>query len=385
MVIGAGIGGLTAGRALRHAGFDVCLFERARSLEDRGAALGIMSNAVSALSRLGVTGQLEARGQVIRQLRMHDARGRVLTELPLQELQAELGAASVSIRRSELQRCLLAAAEGCEIELNARCVSFDADARGVCAHFEDGRAVEADVLIGADGLHSAVRRQLAGAREPRYAGYVFWLATVPFRHANVSDGSVGLYWGPGAGFGLIDLGGGQVYWWATRNRRERTDPQKSAATRKRELMASHAGWADEVVNAIAAASAEDITEFDALDRPFLKRWGRGRVTLLGDAAHPMLTSLGQGACMAIEDAVVLGRSLAVSREIELGLRSYERLRRWRTYFTWRMSRIMAAIEQLEHPALIALRNGCWRMLGPDVQRAQTRPIFTFVDPVFPHR
>ncbi|HKU43584.1 MAG TPA: FAD-dependent monooxygenase [Polyangiales bacterium] len=381
IVVGGGIGGLTAAIALRRAGVDVSIYERAQELKERGAALGVTSNAVAALRALGIHGALEAQGAVVEVFRIHDARGRQIADIPMKELQQELGVPSVCLQRSALQRVLLDAAQGCEIQLGAKCEGFEANGRGVRVRFADGRSAEADILIGADGLYSAVRQKLLGPEAPRYGGYVCWLATIPYQHPRLTNGYVGFYWGRGTRFGLIDIGNGEAYWWGTENRRQRADPNESAASIKQNVLRCFEGYADEVRSAVAATPADAVLQLDALDRPFSKQWGNGPVTLLGDAAHPMLTSLAQGACMAMEDAVVLGRCLATTRDAVQALRRYELLRRKRTQQMVRMSRILAKIEQFEHPAAVALRNACFRLQRPSMHREQSRPILTFVDPV----
>jgi 2-polyprenyl-6-methoxyphenol hydroxylase-like FAD-dependent oxidoreductase len=381
VVIGAGIGGLTAAIALRRAGVEVSIFERAQELKERGAALGVTSNAVAALRALGIYGALEAQGQVIEVFRIHDARGRLIADIPMKELQDELGVPSVCLHRSALQRVLLEAADGCDIQLGAKCERFETNGRGVRVHFADGRSAAADILIGADGLYSAVRRQLTGPQEPRYGGYVCWLATLPYAHPRLTKGYVGFYWGHGTRFGLIDIGGGHAYWWGTQNRSCRVDPSEGAETIKQSVVRCFEDYTDEVRCAVAATPAEAVLQLDALDRPFASQWGKGPVTLLGDAAHPMLTSLAQGACMAMEDAVVLGKCVATTRDPVSSLRRYELLRRKRTKQMVRMSRMLAKIEQLEHPAAVALRNAYFRWQRPSMHREQSRPIMTFVDPI----
>lgn len=376
IVIGAGVGGLTAATALRAAGVEVEIYERARELREAGAALGIMSNAVAALRSIGIVGALEAQGEAIDDFQIFDTRGKLIAVTPLKQLHAELGFPSISIHRAALQRILLDAADGCSIQLGAACERIEPLAQEVRVYFADGRTSEADFVVGADGLHSAVRRQLHGDAPPRYAGYAVWLATIPFTHPRLSRGYTGHYWGKGTRFGLVDIGSGQFYWWATRNCQRRTRPGDANAL-KRELMHFFSGWAEEVTAAISATPAEEILQVDAQDRPFISRWGKGAVTLLGDAAHPMLTSLGQGACMAIEDAVVLGRVFAAASDVERALRRYEDLRRERTRQIVRLSSVMSAIEQAEHPVTAAMRDTFFRMRSAKSLWEQTRPIFTF--------
>jgi 2-polyprenyl-6-methoxyphenol hydroxylase-like FAD-dependent oxidoreductase len=223
-------------------------------------------------------------------------------------------------------------------------------------------------------MRSRVRYALAGSGPESYAGYVCWLATTKFCHARLTRGHVGHYWGKGKRFGLVDIGGGEVYWWATQNCPE-SSLGASTALRAR-IEACVRGWPDEVVQTVAHTPDAALLEIPARDHSFLKRWGTGRITLLGDAAHPMLTSLGQGACMAIEDAVVLARCLS-DLNVVAGLRRYEALRRARTRTMVIGSRTLSAIEQAEHPWLAALRNVYFSALPRHMARNQTRMIFDF--------
>jgi 2-polyprenyl-6-methoxyphenol hydroxylase-like FAD-dependent oxidoreductase len=379
IVIGAGIGGLTTAIALRRAGVEVEVFERAQELKERGSALGLTGNAVAALRLLGIHGKLEAKGAVLEIFRILDWRGRRIADVPVKQVQEELGIATVSLHRAALQSVLLEAAEGCKIHLGAKCERFESTPDSVRAYFSDGRTAEADVLIGADGLYSVIRKQIVGPEEPRYGGYVCWLSTIPYAHPRLTKGYAGFYWGHGTRFGLIDIGHGQAYWWGTQNRRRRIDPLEAAASIKRNVGECFVDYPEEVRGAIAATPETAIVQIDALDRPFLERWGAGRTTLLGDAAHPMLTSLAQGACMAIEDGAVLGRCLAQTADPVAALRQYERLRLKRTRQMTQMSRVLAAIEQFEHPVAVTLRNTYFRLVRQSMHRKQLLPIMTLVD------
>ncbi|MEV4319562.1 FAD-dependent monooxygenase [Actinocrispum sp. NPDC049592] len=365
LVVGAGIGGLTAAVALRRAGIEVELYERAPQLRAAGTGLSIMSNAVAALRSCDV--DLDG-GQSIETFELLTSTGRPIRTVPLKEITDRLGVPSVCIHRAELQQELLLAAGDCPIMLGANAFRYGYDKRGVRLWLADGRVARGDVLIGADGLHSAVRRQLAGPQAPREAGYGCWLAVIPFRHDRVTPGYVGHYWGRGKRFGLIDLGGGRVYWWGTRNG-GLDDPLRS-----------YRGWAEEVQAAVAATPPEAITTVSAMDRPPLPSWGDGPVTLLGDAAHPMLTSLGQGAGMAIEDAVVLARTLAGAADPCQALRSYEAQRRARTRRMVRVSRLLSKVEQASLPWTAALRDAVFRWMPRPMLVRQNESALVFPSP-----
>ncbi|ARZ72126.1 FAD-dependent monooxygenase [Streptomyces sp. HU2014] len=354
IVVGAGIGGLAAAIALRKVGVDVEVYERAGELRATGSALSVMSNAVTALADLGIDLHLEKHGRQIQRFQIRTGRGRLIRTLPFPDACRDAGAPSFCVSRPDLQRALLAEAGDCPVELGAVATGFTRSGDGVEVTFEDGRVARGDVLIGADGFHSAVRRQLAGLDDARDGGYVCWLGIVPFRHPRFTTGYVGHYWGSGQRFGLIDIGHGRAYWWGTRN----MPPEASHHWRggKGEILRTYAGWAEEVREVIRVTPEEDILAVPAQDRPFLEHWGRGPVTLLGDAAHPMLTSLGQGAAVAMEDAVVLARCLTTAADPAQGLRRYEDLRRERTRELVAASRAASDAQHLENPVRRTLRD-----------------------------
>ncbi len=364
IVIGAGIGGLTAAAALRKAGLDVEVYERAAELRAAGSGLSVMSNAIAALDSLGLGIDLAGRGQPLESYHVRTPRGRLIREFPFPEIIARVGSPSVLITRADLQQALLEATEGIPVVTGSTATAFEWEETGgdggVRVTFADGSEAYGDVLIGADGFHSAVRRQLVGPEEARDSGYICWLAVVPYTHPKFAPGSVIHYWGAGRRFGLVDVGGGRVYWWGTKNMpAERSRSWKGDRT---EIFETYDGWADEVVHAIDVTPDDAVIAVPSQDRAFLERWGRGPVTLLGDAAHPMLTSLGQGCCMAIEDAVVLGRVLTGAQDIPAALRRYEDLRRDRTRGMVAASRGISTFEQSETLIRRPVRDAYFRFM-----------------------
>lgn len=382
IVVGAGIGGLAAASTLRRAGVDVRVHERAPELRTSGSGLSVMTNAVTALASLGIDLRLDSRGQAVEVFKIMDRRGRTIREQPLPEVSGRLGAPCVSISRAALHSALLDEVGDIPLTLGAAATRYEADGDGVTVHFEDGASARGDILIGADGFRSAVRRQLAGPEEDRDSGYVCWLALAPFEHPRLTPGYVGHYWGRGQRFGLIDIGHGQYYWWGTRNMP--ADRSRDWAGGKDEIVRAYSGWADEVQQIIDRTPEDAILSLPSHDRAFLERWGEGPVTLLGDAAHPMLTSLGQGAAMAIEDAVVLAHALARNpRDPRTALRAYEDLRRERTRTMVTTSRRVSGLEQLENPVARMLRDTFFRLAPKAVLVRQFEESLAFPHPQNP--
>ncbi|MFF4605122.1 FAD-dependent monooxygenase [Streptomyces sp. NPDC001339] len=378
IIIGAGIGGLTAAATLRRMGLSVEIHERATELRPVGTGLSIMCNALTALRAVGVDlhAALHERSQSFDAIHVMRSDGRPIRTLRTGEIADRLESANFAVHRADLQQVLLdALGDDCPVELGAKATGFTVDEDGVTVEFADGRSTRGDVLIGADGFHSAIRRQLVGPERPDEHGYLCWLATVPFEHPKMPKGYVGHYWAPGKRFGLIDIGHGRAYWWGTRN--VPTAVARSWDGPKEEILRTYAGWAEEVGAAIRETAREDIVTVPAKDRPFLERWGYGPVTLLGDAAHPMLTSLGQGAAMAMEDAAVLAESLAGAQDLPRALRDYENRRRARTRQMVQSSRSLSRIEQWEKPLSVRARELYFRYAPESVFAKQNDAVLHY--------
>lgn len=346
LIIGTGIGGLASAVALKKVGWSVRLFERAESLRTSGSALSVMSNASAAMKQLlGVDLGLEHYGAPIVDFEIRHKSGLLLKRLPFQQISEEQGAPSVCISRQQLQQALLDNLGDADIQLNKRFVSVDQQVDGVQVSFEDGYKATGDILVGADGYNSAVREAIGVRSVVQEAGYICWLALVRYSHAQITPGYVVHYWGKGKRVGIIDIGDGWVYWWGTCNM-PNLQAQQWRGTSD-DVAQVYDGWPKIVGNIIRSTPNEAIISVDAKDRSFPMTWSQGRVTLLGDAAHPMLTSLGQGAGMSIEDAAVLGHVLADDSDHIAALRRYEALRQPRAKTIVNASRALSEIEQYD--------------------------------------
>ncbi|MFD5887291.1 FAD-dependent monooxygenase [Streptomyces sp. NPDC060334] len=374
LVIGAGIGGLTCAVALRRVGVDVEVYERATELREAGSGLSVMSNAVTALAGLGIDLGLDKRGQAVESFTIMDRRGRLIRDLPFKDACEQVGAPSFCLGRADLQEALLTEVGDCPVHLGAAAADFEIGDPGVTVRFKDGRSASGDVLIGADGFNSAVRRRLVGPEQPRDCDHLFRLGIVPFQHPCLTRGAVRHYWGRGQRFGLIDIGHGRCYWWAAMSTAPGSPGHVKDAVRQ-----AFARWADEVRAVIEATPEADILTVPSRDRAFLERWGDGPVTLLGDAAHPMLTTLAQGAGMAMEDAVVLARTLAevTSDDPVRALRAYEELRRDRTRAMVAGSRSMNRLTQGARPHRRLIRDASFRLMPRRLLVRQTTQALTY--------
>ena len=358
LIIGGGIGGLCAAIALRRAGIGAHVFEQADSLREVGAGLTIWTNAAKVLRRLDVAERVISSASITERFQLRTWRGDVLDETRPGDLGRRFGCPNLVVHRADLLRALATAVEPESITVGARCVGFEQDSEGVTASFADGAEWRGEILIGADGLHSAIRERLFSDGRPRYAGYMCWRGLAEFEGQDLPAGLGFEAWGRGARFAVQHCGSGRVFWYATRNAAEGVPDGPHG--RKQDVLETYAGWHEPIPTVIAATEADAILKNDITDRKPIKRWGRGRVTLLGDAAHPMTPNFGQGACQAMEDAVVLADCLAGVSDVSAALQAYEERRRDRTASITRASRRFGAASQWENLWLCRLRDAITR-------------------------
>jgi salicylate hydroxylase len=341
-VIGGGIGGLTAALSLRQAGFEVDVYEQAPELTEIGGGINMAPNATRILRRLGLAAGLDRPG--VRPLTTHQRRwqdGRTLQRAPLNPLCEVLyGAPHITIHRADLLAVIASGLPAEHTHLGHRLVGLANAGDGVGVWFENGAHITVDVLVGADGIHSAVRSALFGEEAPRFAGCVAYRGLVPAERIADLDLELGSQsWvGPGGHFVHYFVSGGRllnfVGWTEhdTWNREDWTDRATAARA-----LAAFEGWHPQVRRIIAAADTCFI--WALFDRDPLPHWSAGRTTLLGDACHPMYPFMGQGAAMAIEDGAALAACLTdLRRDPAAALRRYERLRLPRVTRLQQMSR-----------------------------------------------
>ena len=354
-IIGGGIGGLAAAAALQRQGIQVALFERNPELREIGAGLTLWANGVQVLRRLGLGDALAAVSAPLARFECWSWRGECLGSMRLDILGRRVGTPSLGIHRADLLRLLASAVDRESIHVHAHCVGFSSSQGQVIARFADGHELQADLLVGADGLYSVIREQLLGKAPPRYSGYTCWRGVALFEHEHVSPGISSETWGRGRRFGMLPIGSGRVFWYATLNCP--AGEQDRVGERKARLFRLFGGWRHPIERLIETTSEEAILRNDLFDRRPVRHWGSGRVTLLGDAAHPPTPNLGQGACQALEDALVLAGCLSDQREPAAALRAYEARRARRSAAITRQSALFGKIGQWEHPLLCSLRDG----------------------------
>jgi 2-polyprenyl-6-methoxyphenol hydroxylase-like FAD-dependent oxidoreductase len=363
IIAGGGIGGMTAALALHRAGLDVTLFERAPAFMEVGAGMSLWPNATRVLQSLGVLEPVMARGETVTQFNLQRPDGKTISTISMEGFSTP----SLCLHRADLHQALLHSLPSLCLETSQTIQSFRQGAGRVTARFASGLEATADGLIGADGINSAIRAQIHGTARPIYRGYCIWRGIAPDLGMTVR-GHISETWGAGQRFGIMPMGQGRICWYATRN----GPPSQPDAPegRQREIHDLFQDWHQPIPALIAATKPADIIKCDACDRKPLRKWGEGCVTLLGDAAHPITPNVGQGACMAIEDAVCLVKFLSGATDVAAAFRSFEAMRRPRTAFVARQARRIGVIGQWEHPWLVQGRNFVTRLVlsrSPDAQ------------------
>jgi len=332
IVIGAGIGGLAAALTLRRAGFEVQVFEQASELREVGAGIQISPNAARILQRLGLEQPMRRMGvrpraTVIR--RWDD--GRVLARQPLADAcERDFGAPYYHFHRAELLDVLSAAVPAGVVHLDHRCVGLTQRGDHVEVHFHSGATADADVVVGADGIHSTVRNGIMGPESPRFSGHVAYRGLVPatrVAHLGIEVGA-SVWWGPDHHFVHYFVGEGARYLnWVALTPGEWRVESWTARGEVADALKEFEGWHPQVRAIIGAV--ETTNRWALYDRAPLPRWTVGRVTLMGDAAHPMLPYMAQGAVQSIEDAAVLAKCLqgADAHDVGAALVRYEQTRK----------------------------------------------------------
>lgn len=377
LIIGGGIGGLGAAIGFQEVGFDIEVYERTPEFREVGAGLTIMRNGLEALDELGGHEAAVRAGTIPRVGEFRTPDGSVLREIHFQSILPSDSdmPVMITLHRADLQRILRERVADGDVHLDHECVGVDQDGEQVTARFASGKEVSGDLLVGADRIHSVTRSSLHGEEDPRFTGVGIWRAVTRFNHPMLSsDGGFGVF-GDGKRFGVGPIGNDRVYWFASERVQQGTD--RPGADSKERLAEAFGDWHDPIPALIEATPREALIWDEAADRKLLDEWGRGNITLLGDAAHIALPYMGQGASLALEDAVWLSRYLDRELDTAAALRTYEAHRQDRTAKIVRSARRLGRIQHLSNPIAVAARNLAWKYApGSVLERTYRQGITT---------
>lgn len=330
VIVGAGIGGLTAGIAMKRAGYQVEVYDRVTQLRPAGAGISLWSNGVKVLNYLGLGEKLAVIGGEMNTMEYRSHTDEPLSYIDLHPLFEQVGQRPYPVSRADLQTMLLEAFGPEDVHLGMPCVAVEQDDQSATAMFENGHRATGDVLIGADGVHSVVRAHVLGRMASRrYARYVNWNGLVPADAALCAKDCWVIYVGESKRASMMPVGGDRFYFFFGAPMAEGT--QVAPAHRRDELAGIFKGWPTAVQRLIEAIDPHATNRLEIGDIDPLERLVRGRIALLGDSAHATTPTLGQGGCQAIEGAEVLTRCLLTTNiSVPNALNRYEQARKDRT-------------------------------------------------------
>jgi 2-polyprenyl-6-methoxyphenol hydroxylase-like FAD-dependent oxidoreductase len=365
LIVGGGIGGLSLATALHRLGFTPELVERSTAWRATGAGIGVLANGMRVLRLLGLDGAVTRAGAVMRDWSFCNAQGEVLCNTELEALWGDVGPC-IGIERGKLHDALLAGAAAVPARLGIAVTGLRQDADRVIVDFSDGSRADYALVVGADGIHSTVRTLAIGGPPPRYAGQVVWRSVTPTRPRGVDRMVVVM--GDGCFFGLVPVGSGRTYGFGGLDASDPfEDPLEGRVERVRQRFAQLGGAVPEYLGAL---ECDEQLRFDVIEWVDLDHWHTGRVVLIGDAAHAGPPHMGQGGCMAMEDALVLSECLHTADTVEIALDAYATRRRSRTDWVQEQSR--AALQFWLLPPVA--RDAALRERGDQAMYARYAPL-----------
>jgi len=370
-VLGAGIGGLSVAIAMQHKGFEVAVYENASQIKPLGAGLGMAANAIKAFYEIGIGDKIVQAGKILKSLAVKTSTGRILSNADSEKISQKLGVAdNFSIHRADLHDVLLRELLPGTLYLNKRCVDVHQDHEGVTISFQDGTSVHTDYVIACDGIHSVVRKKLLPEATLRYAGYTCWRAVIEHVPVGFDFNTTTETWGRKGRFGIAPLSKNRVYWFACINAPQ-NDPYKKAFQVK-ELLNYFGKFHEPIPQLLKLTRDDQLIQGDIVDIEPLTKFAFGKIVLMGDAAHATTPNMGQGACMAVEDAAVLANTLVAESDTEEAFKIFERKRIGRTTRIVNISWTIGKMAQEQNPFLAGVRNVAIRMMPARIAEKQIK-------------
>lgn len=354
-IIGGGIGGLTLAIALQQKGVDVTVYEQAPVFKPHGAGLALAANAMMALKHIGLDEEIMKAAHVIGEVSIKDQTGKTLTSTDSRSVTKKYGVTgNFTIHRADLHHILFNQLLPGTVKTGKQCTHFEQTNNLVTLYFADGSIEEVRAVIACDGIHSPIRKQLLPLSKPRYAGYTCWRAVIEDTHNKFNYEETSETWGPGKRFGIVPLSNNRIYWFACVNAPAQGDAMKNFNVN--DLTNVFSDFHEPIPTLIRHTNNDQLIWGDIVDIAPIKQFAFDNIVLMGDAAHATTPNMGQGACMALEDAAMLASYLLKYQEPEIAFRTFEQMRIARTTKIVNNSYSIGKLAQLENPWFIQLRN-----------------------------
>ena len=370
-IIGAGIGGLTTAIALKQQGFKVEIFEATAAFKKAGSGINLAINAMQVYKQLGLYDRIFKAGSHTDTMTITDDKLHPLSIIDLKPFEQKHRVKSVAIHRGTLHQLLLDQLSDVQIHLNKKVKSFKQSTHGITIDFEDGTSHQATVLIAADGIHSAIRKSMFETTELRIAKQVCWRGITTINIPNQYQTELNEAWGKGKRFGFVAISNTEYYWYALANYKK--DYQREY--KNINLTEFYSDFHPMVGEIITSTAVENIVTNEILDLKPIPIWYQKNTCLLGDSAHATSPNLGQGACQAIESALVLAQCLNKHNSIENAFKEFQEIRIKKTTEVTTTSWRIGKMAQLENSFLIALRNWMLKIVPKNLATKQTATLF----------
>ena len=366
-IIGGGIGGLTTAIALHRKGFNVEVFESAKAFGDVGSGINLAINATQIFKRLGIYEKVKEAGNIIHSMKV---RGKDLSEIittDFRKMEEEFGVQNITIHRYALHQVLLKQLDNVAIHNGKSLLRITEKTRDILLEFDDGTIVNVDLVIGADGIHSVVRKSLFGDTILRDANQVCWRGISSMKDFRQYQNELNEVWEKGKRFGFVNINETDVYWYALIDKNR----HKTNTSVHNEFCDFH----PDILKILDHTPKEKIIFNEIWDLKPIKRWQKGKICVLGDAAHATTPNMGQGACQAIESAWQIVESLTLYDDVTEAFTDYQNKRIKRAHYVVNTSWKLGKMAQSNNPFVIAIRNAIMKMLSNRSKEKQNRKLF----------
>lgn len=372
-IIGAGIAGLTTAISLKQKGFDSVIFESASEIKPIGAGLALAGNAMMGFERLGILNEIIDIGQIVTSLNIFDNKGNVITKTDLKTLSEKYNINSYVVHRAELQKVLLSNVDQEQLFLNKKTIDIERNGEKSIIKFEDGTEHEATTLIVAEGINSVIRQKIVPNSSPKYSGYTCWRGIInnPVKNLDIKTSSE--IWGKGKRFGIAPLKNNRIYWFACINATKNNEALRKYTIK--DLKREFKDFPNPVQSILSNTLDSDLIWGDIFDLKPNENYAFDNILLIGDAAHATTPNMGQGACQAIEDAIMLAQELEKESNVSFAFKSFEKRRVKRVNGIVKKSRILGEIGQLENTFLIKVRNFVFKAMPSRLKMKQVESIY----------
>lgn len=369
-IIGAGIAGLTTAIALNKAGFETEIFESAPAIRPVGAGLGLAPNAMRALELLGLAKKINSLGRELNTFKIVDFRDRAISVTDSNIYNGKYSL-TLSIHRHDLHRALLEELGGRNISLNKKAIGLQSKDGKIILSFADGTTHTTNYLIIADGINSQLRNIIAPGATVKYTGYTCWRAVIKNPGIDVND-TASEYWDSNGRFGIVPAAYDTIYWFACVNAKEK---QQYRHYTIEDIQKVFKDFDPKVKKLLVATANESLIYDDIHDLEPLGHYAYGNILLVGDAAHATTPNMGQGACQAIEGAVVLMKEMKAHATPVAAFKAFEQKRLARTHYITKQSRSIGKLAQMDNKLLASLRNTFLRLVPNFVHKQQLKKLY----------